>query len=377
MNREKEDELPQMQVGFIDSICLPMYEAFAQLSDKLQPLLEGVHKNRQHWMELAKEAQQKNNELCTLNEKHSNHKKKKSNGLMDGKCNDISDEHPNNKNNTSSSSSNGSNDNSFHVESPPSSTLVSDSRKSNSNSNSCEEQNQSKTGNSGRTTTTSSARKQNSPESLNSHPGLRLSTKDANERCVTSEFPNEQSENGSLASSSSTRNSQRSPQSSSSYSQRNIVPSPSVVKQISKASGVNCQYCKCRPDNKQCEHQPTTNSSSSTTFEKDVKNIEVASSNSDCICATKSNNEEVVKGSADCGDGCNRECCRTASLLESDKIPKIVGQLSSNKECLMHQGTNNSNGKDLTPIPNGHLPASAATSSTTNLVNLSETGGKK
>lgn len=26
MNREKEDQLPLMQVGFIDSICLPIYE---------------------------------------------------------------------------------------------------------------------------------------------------------------------------------------------------------------------------------------------------------------------------------------------------------------------------------------------------------------
>lgn len=26
MNREKEDQLPQMQIGFIDSICLPIYE---------------------------------------------------------------------------------------------------------------------------------------------------------------------------------------------------------------------------------------------------------------------------------------------------------------------------------------------------------------
>lgn len=28
MNREKEDQLPTMQVGFIDSICLPIYEVF-------------------------------------------------------------------------------------------------------------------------------------------------------------------------------------------------------------------------------------------------------------------------------------------------------------------------------------------------------------
>ena len=26
MNREKKDELPTMQVGFIDSICLPVYQ---------------------------------------------------------------------------------------------------------------------------------------------------------------------------------------------------------------------------------------------------------------------------------------------------------------------------------------------------------------
>lgn len=30
MNREKEDELPMMQVNFIDSICLPIYEVSIQ-----------------------------------------------------------------------------------------------------------------------------------------------------------------------------------------------------------------------------------------------------------------------------------------------------------------------------------------------------------
>ncbi|KAI4457308.1 cyclic nucleotide phosphodiesterase [Holotrichia oblita] len=53
MNREKEDQLPLMQVGFIDSICLPIYEAFALLSDKLQPLVDGVQNNREHWLEIA------------------------------------------------------------------------------------------------------------------------------------------------------------------------------------------------------------------------------------------------------------------------------------------------------------------------------------
>ncbi|XP_046753536.1 dual 3',5'-cyclic-AMP and -GMP phosphodiesterase 11 isoform X2 [Diprion similis] len=53
MNREKEDQLPMMQVDFIDSICLPIYKAFALLSDKLEPLEEGVRSNRQHWIDIA------------------------------------------------------------------------------------------------------------------------------------------------------------------------------------------------------------------------------------------------------------------------------------------------------------------------------------
>lgn len=53
MNREKQDQLPLMQVGFIDSICLPIYESFAMLSDKLVPLVEGVRNNRIKWLEIA------------------------------------------------------------------------------------------------------------------------------------------------------------------------------------------------------------------------------------------------------------------------------------------------------------------------------------
>lgn len=58
MNREKEDQLPLMQVGFIDSICLPIYEAFAELSDKLEPLVQGVRSNKQHWLDIAAETRQ-------------------------------------------------------------------------------------------------------------------------------------------------------------------------------------------------------------------------------------------------------------------------------------------------------------------------------
>lgn len=32
MNREKEDQLPLMQVGFIDSICLPIYQVIVEMN---------------------------------------------------------------------------------------------------------------------------------------------------------------------------------------------------------------------------------------------------------------------------------------------------------------------------------------------------------
>ncbi|KAG8175267.1 hypothetical protein JTE90_017816 [Oedothorax gibbosus] len=53
MDREKRDELPLMQVRFIDSICTPVYEAFAKISDTLCPLVEGVRSNRSEWLKLA------------------------------------------------------------------------------------------------------------------------------------------------------------------------------------------------------------------------------------------------------------------------------------------------------------------------------------
>ncbi|GIX73923.1 dual 3',5'-cyclic-AMP and -GMP phosphodiesterase 11 [Caerostris extrusa] len=55
MNRDKKDSLPLMQVEFIDSMCLPIYEAFAMISDKLTPLLDGVKENRAQWLKLAEE----------------------------------------------------------------------------------------------------------------------------------------------------------------------------------------------------------------------------------------------------------------------------------------------------------------------------------
>lgn len=44
MNREKEDQLPMMQVGFIDSICLPIYEVSFNLDKRSE--FKQCHRNR-------------------------------------------------------------------------------------------------------------------------------------------------------------------------------------------------------------------------------------------------------------------------------------------------------------------------------------------
>ncbi|KAM9424109.1 cGMP-specific 3',5'-cyclic phosphodiesterase [Pholidichthys leucotaenia] len=57
MNREKKDQIPSMQVSFIDAICIQLYETLAGMSEYCSPLLEGCQKNRQHWKCLAEECE--------------------------------------------------------------------------------------------------------------------------------------------------------------------------------------------------------------------------------------------------------------------------------------------------------------------------------
>ncbi|XP_064091745.1 dual 3',5'-cyclic-AMP and -GMP phosphodiesterase 11-like isoform X1 [Macrobrachium nipponense] len=72
MNREKKDKLPMMQVGFIDSICLPVYEAFAKLSPELKTLLEGVEENRRHWQSLVVDETINKNATANNNNNNNN-----------------------------------------------------------------------------------------------------------------------------------------------------------------------------------------------------------------------------------------------------------------------------------------------------------------
>uniref|UniRef100_A0A182P8X7 Phosphodiesterase n=1 Tax=Anopheles epiroticus TaxID=199890 RepID=A0A182P8X7_9DIPT len=57
MDRERKDELPKMQVGFIDVICLPLYKVLTEAFPWISPLYEGTLDNRQHWHDLAEKVE--------------------------------------------------------------------------------------------------------------------------------------------------------------------------------------------------------------------------------------------------------------------------------------------------------------------------------
>lgn len=57
MDRERRDELPQMQVGFIDEICLPLYKILSETFPWILPLYEGTVENRKHWKDLAEKVE--------------------------------------------------------------------------------------------------------------------------------------------------------------------------------------------------------------------------------------------------------------------------------------------------------------------------------
>ena len=53
MDREKQNELPKMQVGFIDFVCMPLYKVFYHINPRLKPFYDGVLDNRKNWQDAA------------------------------------------------------------------------------------------------------------------------------------------------------------------------------------------------------------------------------------------------------------------------------------------------------------------------------------
>ncbi|XP_064175397.1 cone cGMP-specific 3',5'-cyclic phosphodiesterase subunit alpha' [Anguilla rostrata] len=53
MDRNKAEELPKMQCGFIDFVCSFVYKEFSRFHKEITPMFDGLNNNRMHWKELA------------------------------------------------------------------------------------------------------------------------------------------------------------------------------------------------------------------------------------------------------------------------------------------------------------------------------------
>uniref|UniRef100_A0A8D3AXP7 Phosphodiesterase n=1 Tax=Scophthalmus maximus TaxID=52904 RepID=A0A8D3AXP7_SCOMX len=56
-DRNRKDELPGLQLEWIDGICAPLYETLVKLNPKLQPMVDMIKANRAKWEELNKKRQ--------------------------------------------------------------------------------------------------------------------------------------------------------------------------------------------------------------------------------------------------------------------------------------------------------------------------------
>uniref|UniRef100_A0A8C8K6I6 Phosphodiesterase n=1 Tax=Oncorhynchus tshawytscha TaxID=74940 RepID=A0A8C8K6I6_ONCTS len=56
-DRNRKDELPGLQLEWIDGICTPLYETLVKINPKLQPMVDLIQANRAKWGELNKERQ--------------------------------------------------------------------------------------------------------------------------------------------------------------------------------------------------------------------------------------------------------------------------------------------------------------------------------
>ncbi|CAK7308303.1 Dual 3',5'-cyclic-AMP and -GMP phosphodiesterase 11A [Vulpes lagopus] len=54
-DRNRKDELPRLQLEWIDSICMPLYQALVKVNAKLKPMLDSVAANRGQWEALHRE----------------------------------------------------------------------------------------------------------------------------------------------------------------------------------------------------------------------------------------------------------------------------------------------------------------------------------
>uniref|UniRef100_A0A2C9JI08 Phosphodiesterase n=1 Tax=Biomphalaria glabrata TaxID=6526 RepID=A0A2C9JI08_BIOGL len=66
MDRDKKEELPMLEVGFIQSICIPCYELMYSVMPETQPMLTGARENLRKWKELMDSHLKKNWHKCVM-----------------------------------------------------------------------------------------------------------------------------------------------------------------------------------------------------------------------------------------------------------------------------------------------------------------------
>ncbi|KAK7101205.1 probable 3',5'-cyclic phosphodiesterase pde-5 [Littorina saxatilis] len=99
MDRDKQNELPQLEVGFILGICLPCYKLLVDIMPQTEPMLTGVMNNLKKWQHLADEhseaEERASSQLSITDGKDeatvSNHKLKEKFRKMDDKVDEVKD----------------------------------------------------------------------------------------------------------------------------------------------------------------------------------------------------------------------------------------------------------------------------------------------
>ncbi|XP_023698136.1 cone cGMP-specific 3',5'-cyclic phosphodiesterase subunit alpha' isoform X2 [Paramormyrops kingsleyae] len=84
MDRNKADELPKMQCGFIDFVCTFVYKEFSRFHKEITPMFAGLNNNRMHWKELADIYQAKVDTLEAEKKKSEEEEAKKGGGRGGG-----------------------------------------------------------------------------------------------------------------------------------------------------------------------------------------------------------------------------------------------------------------------------------------------------
>lgn len=69
MDARRSDELPRLQIGWIDGVCWPLYSNFATLCNSFDGHLKRIKENRQNWSFLNEQLKQLKHNRDTGNQK--------------------------------------------------------------------------------------------------------------------------------------------------------------------------------------------------------------------------------------------------------------------------------------------------------------------